>query len=178
MTSSQQAKILLQEIEQTEQRGRALLGYWRYGALAQIWGAVWAFAYLGDYFFPGHANWFWLIGDGIGLAASMLISSRHEDKASDKRAIYAFGLLIVFGLVASSLLANKEAAGLVWTWLFMTPYMIWGLWFGKRWFVLGATIVTLSALAYCFLTPWFQPAMAILAGGGLMLGGQWLRRAR
>jgi len=42
---------------------------------------------------------------------------------------------------------------------------------------MGASICVLTFIAYHFLAPWFDLAMALLAGGGLLLGGTWLRRA-
>jgi hypothetical protein len=31
-------------------------------------------------------------------------------------------------------------------------------------------------VGYFFLGPWFEPWMAVVNGGGLVLGGLWMRR--
>jgi len=56
--------------------------------------------------------------------------------------------------------------------------MLQGLWVGLRWTVLGAAVCVMSVLSYFFLAPWYDLVMAVVGGGGLLLGGTWMRRAR
>ncbi len=168
---------MLAEVTQTERRSTAYFAYWRYGALAQIWGAVWAFAYLGMFFQPQHRNLFWLCGDAVGALATIYVTRQQRGEPSDLRTWVAFGLVMAFGVLASGLIGERPAAvSVFWTCLFMTAYMIGGLWFGRRWTILGAIVCALSVLAYLYLMPWFNLAMAVIGGGGLMLGGAWMRR--
>lgn len=87
--------------------------------------------------------------------------------------------MLAFGLVGTVLIGpNGHAIEVFWTCLAMGGYMLFGLWRGLRWTVLGAAVTALSLLAYFCLTPWFNLVMAAAAGGALLLGGTWLRHAR
>jgi hypothetical protein len=60
----------------------------------------------------------------------------------------------------------------------MLFYMMAGVWFGRAFLVIGATIVVLTLIGYYFipgisLLLW----MAAVNGGGLTLGGLWMRRS-
>jgi hypothetical protein len=177
MLTPEQAQAMLAEVKQTESRSSAYFAYWRYGMLAQIWGAVWAFAYLGMFFLPQHVNLFWLCGDALGALLTIHVIGKQKGEANDGRVWAAFGLVMAFGVLVSGLIGDRPAAvSVFWTWLFMTAYMVGGLWFGRRWTILGAIVCALSVLAYLYLMQWFNLAMALISGGGLILGGTWMRR--
>jgi hypothetical protein len=53
-----------------------------------------------------------------------------------------------------------------------------GVWASlPRYLWLGLSISVLTLLGYFFLAPWFPLWMAAVGGGGLMLGGLWMRKA-
>ena len=43
--------------------------------------------------------------------------------------------------------------------------------------MIGTTIITLTLIGYFFAGPWFELWMALVNGGGLLLGGLWMRRS-
>ena len=43
--------------------------------------------------------------------------------------------------------------------------------------VIGAGITALTLIGYFFAGAWFELWMAFVDGGGLMLGGLWMRRS-
>lgn len=180
---SKQIKALLLDLEQTETRTRQYLGYWRAGAYVQLWGVVWFCAYLASFFLPEKGGIVWLVANLVGIAGSVLLSMgrNYTLGAAGKNAYkgwLAFALVMVFALLVSSLIGNRPAAlSVFWSCLFMTIYMIVGLWWGMRWTILGALVAVLTVLSYLYLASWFNLIMALLGGGGLIVGGTWLRKA-
>jgi hypothetical protein len=59
----------------------------------------------------------------------------------------------------------------------MMVYSIVGLWIGPAFVVIGLSITALTLVGYyAFASAWFDLWMAVVNGGGLMLGGLWMRR--
>lgn len=177
---TEQWKEALADVAQTELRTKQFLGYWRAAPYVQLWGVIWFAAYFASYFYPQHLSDFWLIGDAIGVIGSVLLSRQRSESTSANRAkgAWAFAIIFGFGILVSNLIGNKpNAISVFWSSLFMAAYMIAGLWIGVRWIILGATVLMLTLLSYAYLDQAFPLAMAFLAGGSLILGGSWLKRA-
>ena len=64
-----------------------------------------------------------------------------------------------------------------WPIYFMMVYTIAGLWFGYAFVAIGVGITALPLIGYFFAGDWFNLWMAVVDGGGLMLGGLWMRRS-
>jgi hypothetical protein len=58
----------------------------------------------------------------------------------------------------------------------MLIYTVVGLWFGLAFVVIGVGVTVLTLIGYFFIGAWFEPWMALVNGGGLILGGLWMRR--
>lgn len=115
----QQAQDLLAEIEQTQQRSTRMLGYWRRGAIVQLWGVVWMTAHLTIYCLPGHAGGIWMLCDALGIAGTILLSARGGAGRLDGRLAWAGCVVLAFGVLGSVLIgANARAismsSGPVW----------------------------------------------------------------
>jgi hypothetical protein len=59
----------------------------------------------------------------------------------------------------------------------MLVYSIVGLWFGRAFVVIGLSVTVLTLVGYFFLGNAFDLWMAFVDGGGLFLGGLWMRRS-
>ena len=59
----------------------------------------------------------------------------------------------------------------------MLLYIIAGLWFGHAFVAIGLFITALALAGYFWAGAWFELWMAFVDGGGLMLGGLWMRRS-
>jgi hypothetical protein len=179
MITQQQAQEMLDQVEQTERRSQQFLGYWQYGVYAQVWGVVWIVAYLTTFFFPGHNGATWGICNAFGGLTTLILRVREgADGRGGNRETWAILIIVLFGAMASILIgARPKALEVFWTCLIMTGYMLSGLWTGLRWTILGAAVCAMSLFTYWFLMPWFELVMAIAGGGGLLLGGTWMRRA-
>ncbi len=51
-----------------------------------------------------------------------------------------------------------------------------GLWLGPGFLVIGLGITVLTLIGYFFVGAYFELWMAFVNGGGLVLGGLWMRR--
>ncbi|PRC95017.1 hypothetical protein [Solimicrobium silvestre] len=180
MITKQQAQEALIQIELTQQRSAELIGYWRSGIYVQVWGVVWIIAYLSCFFMPVNSGSIWLICDAIGGIATVILSIRdRKNEKQDKRITWAIVIIAAFGILVSTLISNRPGAlPVFWTFLIMACYMLSGLWFGIRWIILGATVIALCMVTYLNFMPWFNLIMAIAGGGGLLLGGTWIARAK
>jgi hypothetical protein len=59
----------------------------------------------------------------------------------------------------------------------MMVYTIVGLWFGYAFVAIGIGIAALTLIGYFLTGDWFHLWMAVVDGGGLILGGLWMRRS-
>ena len=67
--------------------------------------------------------------------------------------------------------------GTFWPIYFMLFYIIAGLWFGHAFVVIGLAITALTLSAISGPATGSSSWMAVVNGGGLMLGGLWMRRS-
>ena len=67
--------------------------------------------------------------------------------------------------------------GTFWPIYFMLFYSIAGLWFGYAFVAIGLAITALTLVGYFFTGDAFELWMAFVNGGGLILGGLWMRRS-
>ena len=72
---------------------------------------------------------------------------------------------------------SPRQMGAFWPTYFMLAYALVGLWAGRALIVIGLGVSAATALAFAYAGDWFEPWMALVNGGGLALGGLWMRRA-
>jgi hypothetical protein len=89
----------------------------------------------------------------------------------------AFALFVAFGLF-TCLLGHfgPRQLSTFWPIYFMLAYTIAGLWTGVAFIVIGLSITALTLIGYFFVGASFDLWMALIDGGGLILGGFWMRR--
>jgi hypothetical protein len=90
----------------------------------------------------------------------------------------AFLLFIAFGIFASRWLGHftQRQMGTFWSIYFMLVYTIVGLWVGRAFVAIGGSIIALTLIGYFYIGSAFDLWMAVVNGGGLILGGLWMRR--
>ncbi|MEA2829810.1 MAG: hypothetical protein QOF22_558, partial [Bradyrhizobium sp.] len=95
------------------------------------------------------------------------------------RMLLAFLLFVAFGIFVSSGLGHftPRQMGTFWPVYFMLFYTIAGLWAGAAFVGIGLSIIALTLIAYFFAGDAFDLTMAFVNGGGLILGGLWMRRS-
>ncbi|MFL5055377.1 MAG: hypothetical protein ACJ8DE_09025 [Microvirga sp.] len=178
----QEAAEALNDIAQIAQRVRQSRIYQLSSSLMVMWGALVIVGNIGSFVWPRSAGFLWLGVHAIGIAGSFTISalgySRTGTRTLDNRMLIAFLLFIAFGIF-SCWLGNFNTArqiGTFWAIYFMLIYTIAGLWVGHAYVAIGLSITALTLIGYGFAGEWFEPWMAVVNGGGLILGGLWMRR--
>ena len=168
-------EIVIERVKQSEIYRNASL-------LLMMWGGIVACAYLATYFVPRQAPLVWLVFQSAGLLATIVISrrfSRGRRGTSHFRLVGAMLLFVGFGLLWSAVLGKfgQREMNAFWASLFMFGFTMAGLWFGRAFIALGLTITALTMVGYFWAGSLFEPYMAVVNGGGLVMCGLMMRRA-
>jgi hypothetical protein len=183
------AAALLAEANQSERRSAELFHYRMMAPSFILWGVLWAAADLAIAFppWPWARTWAWAVASLIGsvfMAAYFWRWSTRPGRPKTSRATFWRWFASWFLVIAFITCMNLIFAPLEWR----QPHAFWGLffgfmfasngvWTGWRLIALGAAMAGLSFYAYLALAgiP-FLTFMALVCGGGLVLGGLWLRK--
>lgn len=172
----------LKDIADTQRRTAEFLGYRSAGLHVLVWGLVWLVGFGSAYLFPAAGPAVWLAGVATGAIASTVIGmhqGRGRDESVNRRVWFTVAVVLAFGVVVPSMLhLGPRQSSLFWVLLMMSNYMVIGLWQGARFAILGATIALAACVSYIVSGDTFDLWMALLGGGGLLLGGAWLRWRR
>jgi hypothetical protein len=96
----------------------------------------------------------------------------------DARMLFALLLFIAFGIFCCWLgHFTPRQLGTFWPIYFMLVYTIAGLWVGHAFVAIRLCIRALTLIGYFFVGDAFDLWMALVNGGGLVLGGLWMRRS-
>ena len=178
----QEAAAALSDIEDIVRRVRQSRIYDLASLMLVMWGALVVAGNIGSFLWPRMAGYIWLAVNVVGVAGSFAISAfghaRTGVRSFDGRALAALLLFAAFGMFVCRLgHFGPRELGTFWPIYFMLMYTIAGLWVGKAFVAIGLSITALTLIGYFFVGPWFEPWMAVVNGGGLMLGGLWMRRS-
>jgi hypothetical protein len=147
-----------------------------------LWGPLVFAGYLVTYLSPRHASYAWIAVYVAGTAGWIAISLTHRARSDirsfDGRIFTAFLLFIAFGIFVSWLghFPPRELSTF-WPIYFMLVYTIAGLWVGRAFVAIGLGIIVLTLIGYFFVGSAFDLWMAFVNGGGLIVGGLWMRRS-
>ena len=137
---------------------------------------------IATYIAPHYAPYIWISVNVLNVAAAAGISMagyrRTGVRAFDFRVLVAFLLFFGFGIFARDVLGHfgPRQIGTFWPIYFMLFYMLAGLWFGRAFVAIGLGITVLTLIGYFFIDGFaFLLWMAVVNGGGLILGGLWMR---
>lgn len=179
---SREAAAALSDIEDIARRVRQSRVYHLASLMLIMWGALVLAGNIGSFLWPRMAGYIWIAVNVIGVAGSFAISAlshaRTGERSFDGRALTALLLFFAFGMFACWLgRFGPLELGTFWPIYFMLMYTVAGLWVGKAFVAIGLSITALTLIGYFLVGPWFEPWMAFVDGGGLMLGGLWMRRS-
>jgi hypothetical protein len=181
MIDRQQASEALAGIDDIVGRLRQSRIYNLASLMLILWGVLVFAGYLVNYL-TRYGGYGWVAVYVVGIAGCVLISvfnrKRTGIRTLDVRMLVAFVLFIVFGIFVSVWLGHftPRQLGAFWPIYFMMVYTITGLWFGYAFVAIGLGITALTLIGYFFLGSAFDLWMAFVDGGGLVLGGLWMRR--
>ncbi|MBR1148762.1 hypothetical protein [Bradyrhizobium sp. AUGA SZCCT0431] len=182
MIDSQQASEALADINEIARRVRQSTIYNLSSQMLIMWGALVFAANMASFLWPRSGAYIWLAVDALGIAGSFAISAygypNTKIRAFDMRMFAASLLILAFGIFCCWLgRFTPRQIGTFWPIYFMLFYTIAGLWFGRAYVVIGLGITALTLIGhFFFIDDWFKPWMAVVNGGGLILGGLWMRR--
>jgi hypothetical protein len=184
MTSidSSEAASALSDIDSIVRRVRQSRIYDLTSRMLILWGALTFAGYLVTWLSPRHAGYAWVAVYVAGTAGWALISAFNRTRSGirsfDIRIFVAFLLFIAFGIFSCWLgHFTPRQIGTFWPVYFMLAYTIAGLWVGQAFVAIGLCIIALTLIGYFFVGDAFDLWMAFVNGGGLMLGGLWMRRS-
>jgi hypothetical protein len=177
-----EAASALSDIDAMAHRVRQSTIYQLSSLLMIVWGVLTFAGYLATYLSPRNAGYAWPTVYVAGIAGSFAVSAfgytRTRVRAVDFRMLLAFLLMIAFGLFCCWLgHFSPRQLGTFWPIYFMLVYTIAGLWIGQAFVAIGLGIIALTLIGYFFVGDTFNLWMAFVNGGGLVLGGLWMRRS-
>jgi hypothetical protein len=182
MIDSQQASAALDDIDDVVRRVRQSRIYEIASIIITLWGVLVLAGYVANYVWPRHGYTIWTAVDLGGLvissAVGFFINRRSGAGNFPIRSTISFLLIGVFGLYCTLLLGQFGPRQMIvfWTLYGMMFYAIAGVWFGYAFIVIAACTTALTLISYCYAGPAFLLWMAVAHGGGLIVGGLWMRR--
>jgi hypothetical protein len=179
---SRDAASALKEIDDIVQRVRQSRLY-EMASLAAIWWGVLVFAgNVATWLWPTFGAYIWIsvnVTGVIGLfAIGAYMRSRTGVQSFDFRIFVMLVLFFAFGVFCVSILGhfNAREQGTFWPIYFMLFYALAGLWFGYAFVAIGLGITALTLIGFFYIGEAFPLWMAFVNGGGLIVGGLWMRR--
>ncbi len=178
--TQEEASATLRDIESAEHRSSTAIGYRAAAPHLFLWGCVWMIGYGASYAWPQGAQ-IWPVLSVAGAIGSFWIGRRQGPARPSRFAWNYVGTLVsVFLFITAIFLILPPRTGdqvaAFFPLLLALFYALVGIWRrAPRILVLGAAIGALTIGGYFYVHPDFLLWMAGVGGGGLILGGLWLR---
>lgn len=182
MIDSEQASAALDDINDIVRRVRQSQIYQTASLIITIWGVLVFAGYIANYIWPRQGYTIWTIVDLGGLVISVavgfVINLRSGARNFPIRSLISFLLIGAFGVYCTLLLGHFGPRQMIvfWTLYGMLFYAIAGVWFGYAFIVIAACTTVLTLISYYYAGLAFLLWMAVAHGGGLIVGGLWMRR--
>lgn len=179
---SREALAALGEIDAITRRVRQSKFYRLSSMLMVWWGVLTALGNIVTFATPVWARLAWATVYVLGIAGTIVAAawenSRSATRTFEWRMLVAYLLFFAFGFLWTVGLVHlpPRLLGVFWPTYFMLAYAVAGLWFGIAFIAIGLAIAALTLVGYFWAGPWFDLWMAVVNGGGLVLGGLWMRR--
>ncbi|HKU07273.1 MAG TPA: hypothetical protein VJR30_14490 [Bradyrhizobium sp.] len=182
MIDSKQASAALSDIDDVVRRVRQSRIYQIASLIVVMWGALLFVTYIANYLWPRQGYAIWTVSNLLGLAVStamgFLINIRSGVGNFPIRSLITFVLIAAFGAYCAIWLGHFSPRQMtVFFALYgMLFYAIAGVWFGYAFIVIAFCTTALTLIAYYYAGSAFLLWMAVAHGGGLVVGGLWMRR--
>ena len=181
--AAKEAASALSDIDSIVHRVRQSQIYQLASLMLILWGALVFAGNIASLLWPRAAGYVWIAVNVTGVAGSLAVGAFTSRRLSlpsfDFRMAAAFLLFFAFGILWSVVLGHftPRQLGVFWPTYFMMIYTIAGLWVGAAFVAIGLGITALTMIGYFFSGDLFDLWMAVVNGGGLILGGVWMRRS-
>lgn len=183
-----EASAALAEIDASQARGRALYSYGQAAPYFFVTGLLWFVADMLMQFSSLNPGLIWPVCSGLAtfvyLAVVFVQARARAAQPGGKGGRYAWRVgvvwLIVFAFMVASFAIFTPFNGYQshsFIGLFIgAVYAALGLWMGWRLVAVGVLLAGLSVAGYFEIRTYYDAFMAVVGGGGMMLGALWLRR--
>ena len=181
--SSNEAAEMLRDIDRTTRRSANAYGYSAASPHLILWGVIWIVGYGATALQP-HSPALQAVWPGlclVGAGGSFWIGWRMRPASAaghDWRYVATFAAIVLFVFALFSIMppTNGVQMGAFFPLLASLFYALIGIWAkGARMILLGMAIAALTLFGFFALRSQFALWMAAVGGGGLILGGLWLR---
>ncbi|CAL79742.1 conserved hypothetical protein; putative membrane protein [Bradyrhizobium sp. ORS 278] len=177
-----EAARALSDIEDITKRVRQSQIYRLSSLLMILWGVLVFAGNLATYLAPLYAGITWrsvyVLAIGGSIAVGVVRKARSGTSSFDLRSLLAFVMFSAFGSFVETIgHFGPREMGAFWPIYFMLFYCLAGLWFGMAFTIFGLCVIALTLIGYAFIDGAFPLWMAFVNGGGLILGGLWMRRS-
>jgi hypothetical protein len=180
MIDSQQAREALSDIDEVVRRVRQSQMYNLASLIMILWGVLVFAGNIATYLWPRHGEHVWIAVDVVGAAVTLaIVYSQTRTRTFGVRMLVAYLLFFAFGYFCTKVLGDftPRQLGTFWPIYFMLFYAIAGMWFGYAFVLIALAISALTLIGYFYVGgAAFLLWMAFVNGGGLLLGGFWMRR--
>lgn len=188
--SSSEAAEALRDIAQTDRRTRVSGAYHVASPHLILWGLVWAAGYTGSGLVPPE-QWglVWLPLILVGVIGAVALGRRtsagsgagapgQAGFATGKSAILALSIGLFMGATYFVFQPVAPLAYLVFPALITALiYVLLGVLLGlPRYAAIGAIMFLVTMAGFVYAKPWLPFWIAAAGGGGLILGGLWMRK--
>ena len=183
-----EAASALREVEAATDRTVTMRAYSFASPHLILWGLVWILGYgLMGTLPPEQWGLVWAPLNGVGAGGSALIGwrTRHAAHRAGLRAPGVCAMLIAMFFVCLFIVAvyvvfaptRPEPYLVVPALVLGLVYVVAGVWKMRRMAMIGGAVFVLALAGYALLQPYLAYWLAAVGGGGLVLGGLWLRKA-
>ena len=179
--SPQDALAALNDVEAADARARASQANRAIAPYLLLWGAIWVIGYtLTGVLNGGDINTAWLILSMIGFGGMFLLPRRSGAGAKGRGVTMVIMNAAIFAFIVATywvMRPTESAQYSVFPPLILgLVYMLMGSIRRSRIMWVGAAVFALSVIGYAFLRPVLPFWLAAVGGGGLILGGLWMRQ--
>jgi len=181
--SRDEAAQNLKDIERTAGRSAKAYAYQMSAPHLIWWGVIWFVGYGVTYLAPGpYLAWAWPTLSLIGVAGSFVIGKWMKPASAGFDWRYGATVLAVFAFFTAMFAVmpprDVNDVGAFFPVFVALYYALIGIWTpARRMLVLGIAIAAFTLVGFFEFPAIFPLWMAIVGGGGLVLGGVWLRTA-
>jgi hypothetical protein len=180
MIDSEEASAALSDIDEMIRRVRQSQTYDLASLIMILWGGFVLAGNIATYCWPRDGGGIWIAVNAAGsLSTLAIIYFRSGRRGFDVRMMVAYLLFFAFGYLCTKVLGDfaPRQLGAFWPIYFMLFYAIAGLWFGLAFVLIATAVSVLTLIGYFYVgESAFLLWMAFVNGGGLILGGLWMRR--
>jgi hypothetical protein len=165
-------------VDEALRRSAMFRGYQSAAPQLILWGGLWAVGFAANDVWPSSVNWIWAVIGLGGWGASLTIARRDRGRSVPDKRIFGLVLIIVAFFAGSIIVMAPARPNQVAAFIAIATaacYCGFGIYGLPRLVVTGAAMFGLTLLGYFLLPAYFLLWMAVVGGGGLMLGGFWLR---